>query len=201
MTVRPAARRVPAFACVLLAHALAISALFILLRRQELPRTSESLLWLALPGAVTRPSTARVAPADLTRAPVVPRARQEFAPHSAEGAVSPAPDWSALAAMAAEREAGAIEVDRRQSRALAPPANALTGPRVPHALPFHWDRAHTQGVEPLATGGTLVHLSERCALVLYFVIPMAGCVLGEIPARGDLFDHMRDPPALGDRKD
>jgi len=203
MTVHRAARRLPALACALLAHVLVISALFTLTRRHELPRTgeTESLTWLLLPGAVTRPAAPRVAPAGSNRAPVEPRLRQGPAPQPPAGSSAPAPDWSAHAAVAAEQEAGAIERGRGQSRALAPPASALTRPPVPHAPPFHWDRAHTQRVEPLATGGTLLHLNERCALVLYFVIPLAGCALGEIPARGDLFDHMRDPPLLGAWKD
>jgi hypothetical protein len=202
MTVRRAARHLPALACVLLAHVLVIFALFTLTYRHEPPRTgeAESLTWLLLPGAVTSPSVPR-APPGSNRVPSLRHTPPGAKSQPAQGSPVPAPDWSADAAFAAEQEAGAIELGRGQSRALMPRASALMRPPAPHAPPFHWDRAHTQRVEPLATGGTLVHLSERCALVLYFVIPMAGCALGEIPARGHLFDHMHDPPVLGAWKD
>jgi hypothetical protein len=39
---------------------------------------------------------------------------------------------------------------------------------------------------------TIIHLGDQCALVLFVVVPMVGCTLDKVPARGDLFDHMRD---------
>src|SRR5262249_10624387 len=134
MTARPAAARLPALACVLLAHLVAISAFLILTRRHEPPRMSEteSLTWLLLPG-VMRPSVPRDLQAKAGRAPVVPRTSPGSVPGAPEDAPFPVPDWSADAAVAAGQEAAAVELNRRQSRALQPPVSAVTTPRSPHA--------------------------------------------------------------------
>ena len=51
-------------------------------------------------------------------------------------------------------------------------------------------------IEPLKTGGTLIRLNDRCVLV-FAVMVLPICQIGKIPARGDLFEHMDDPPVLG----
>jgi hypothetical protein len=64
---------------------------------------------------------------------------------------------------------------------------------------FGWARWHTERVHTLEQGGILIHLSERCVVVVS-VIAMPMCRFGKIEARGDLFDHMNDPPTPGDWK-
>jgi hypothetical protein len=46
----------------------------------------------------------------------------------------------------------------------------------------------------------LIDLNDNCAIVIY-LISMIGGALGEIPAPGGLFDHMRDPEPFGNWKD
>jgi len=36
--------------------------------------------------------------------------------------------------------------------------------------------------------------AHGCAIALLWVVPFFGCQIGKIPARGDLFEHMRDAP-------
>jgi hypothetical protein len=62
---------------------------------------------------------------------------------------------------------------------------------------FHWDHACTHRVEPLQGGGTLINLNDSCVIVIFVMMPVAACRLGHSPARGDLFEHMRDGPEFG----
>jgi hypothetical protein len=47
-------------------------------------------------------------------------------------------------------------------------------------------------VEPIEGGGLLIHINDRCVVVL-IPFPLAFCGIGKIPVRGDLFDHMHEP--------
>ncbi len=58
---------------------------------------------------------------------------------------------------------------------------------------FGWDYAHTHRVQVLPAGGVLIMLNDHCALVIYVILPLAGCNIGRIPANGQLFENMRDP--------
>lgn len=70
-------------------------------------------------------------------------------------------------------------------------------PQLPVAPPpapaFGWDYAATHRLEPLRTGGMVIHLTDRCVLVVYGFLLFPGCALGRIPANGHLFDDMRAP--------
>jgi hypothetical protein len=35
-------------------------------------------------------------------------------------------------------------------------------------------------------------------LIAWVIFPFPLCKVGKMPARGDLFQHMKDPPALGE---
>ena len=60
--------------------------------------------------------------------------------------------------------------------------------RVPLALREHPPRGAVPGL------GTIIHLSDECAIFVFVIIPIAGgCALEKTPARGDLFEHMHDP--------
>jgi hypothetical protein len=59
------------------------------------------------------------------------------------------------------------------------------------ASQFGWDYAATHRVEAIPEGGLLVHLDDRCVLVL-FPLPFIGCGIGEKEPNGDLFKSMGD---------
>lgn len=128
-----------------------------------------------------------------------PTARPE---PSAEAAVSapvePAPDaaidWAAEARAAATRLIEADELRTRRVRALRPKPSPMFA-RAPRRAPgIAWDYAATHRVEPLGGLATVIHLNDRCAIVLFLIIPFAGgCALEKPPARGDLLEHMHDP--------
>ena len=56
-------------------------------------------------------------------------------------------------------------------------------------LGIAWDYAATHRVEALPGGVTVINLNDHCAIAFLWVLPIFGCSLGKIPARGDLFDH------------
>jgi hypothetical protein len=74
--------------------------------------------------------------------------------------------------------------------------NGGLGPDRNQKSDFAWDRKHTQRLESIEGGGILLHLSDRCVLVV-FPLPFVGCGIGKIPVRGDLFEHMHDEPQTG----
>jgi hypothetical protein len=103
----------------------------------------------------------------------------------------PSIDWQQETRTAAARLAESVEEERRRKGKYAPdPRFARPAPRAQ----FGWDESKTHRIEALPEGGTLIHLNDRCFIVLSgFLLPM--CKLGKIPARGDLFEHMGDAPA------
>jgi hypothetical protein len=65
-------------------------------------------------------------------------------------------------------------------------------PSAPAKAPqFEWDYAATHRVESIDGGGLLLHLDDRCVLVL-FPLPLIGCGIGTKPANGELLKHMGD---------
>jgi hypothetical protein len=53
-------------------------------------------------------------------------------------------------------------------------------------------------VESIASGGIIVRISDRCAVVIT-LLAMPVCQIGKKSAHGDLFEHM-DDAAAGDWK-
>lgn len=69
---------------------------------------------------------------------------------------------------------------------------SMPQPRVPAADDFAWDPLHGQRTGKLPDGdGFYLRLIENCILVVTVVLSPV-CKIGKLPARGDLFDHMRD---------
>jgi hypothetical protein len=172
-------------------------------------RSEEPLIFLALPehAQVLAPGASQAA---------LPRKKQ-VAPHDTQLITIPAP---AQQPAAADKNPAPIdwnnEVDlaikQRAELAMAPAPRALDkhgagadlngglGPDPKGKVDFGWDHSHTHRVETIEGGGILIHINDRCVLVL-FPLPFAGCGIGKIPVRGDLFDHMHDEPqADGSRK-
>jgi hypothetical protein len=195
-----------------LALVLALHAAVILLASRWLPtrveyRKDDSLVFMALPDRVRAG-----APVSAPSSP--PPRKKPVAPHDTQLVTIPTPalpaaadkpdapiDWSAEADLAVKQHA---------QLALATPPRALDkhgagadlngglGPDPKQKADFGWDYSHTHRVENIEGGGILIHISDRCVLVL-FPLPFGGCSIGKIPARGDLLDHMHEAPALDGR--
>ena len=103
-------------------------------------------------------------------------------------------DWLADGARAA---AGVIDDQSDRLRSFGIPDRPPARSR--QAKPFGWDKAHTQRVEGLSGGGISIRLSDRCS-VTFAPLPLGGCSLGKIAARGDLFEGMNAPVELAEWK-
>ena len=55
---------------------------------------------------------------------------------------------------------------------------------------FGWDHVHTRRIEPIAGGGLLVWLTQRCAVAYYVLLVIPGCAIGHLEANGGLFQDM-----------
>jgi hypothetical protein len=183
------------FALAVLIHA----GLFQLLatQRHANPQAPERLTALTfVPGTASRthpPPLSPLAPEQLPTAPV-PEARppQLIAPLEQQAGQGPAGvDWAHEAGEAARRRALEAEAERDHKNDQSPPK-----PKPE----FGWDRSRTHRIEAIEGGGILVHLNDRCAIVIT-LLAMPVCQIGKKPARGDLFEHMDDAPTPGDWKD
>lgn len=174
-------------------------------------RREEALVFLALPDPVrTRAPSTLVSPVAPTSASSAPR-RKPAAPTDTQLITVPAPAQPTIADKTPAPIDWNAEADRAITQqaqlAMAAPPRALDkhgagadfngglGPDRERKSDFAWDRSRTHRIEGIEGGGILIHINERCALVL-FPLPFAGCGIGKIPVRGDLFEHMHDAPAL-----
>jgi hypothetical protein len=194
---RAASPRVLIFSAVVAVHAGALLLLLAETRLRHLRGETETTPLIVFlfeprtPSAVppsrsAHPPTSRNSPSLTTEAeapapPVAPRSR------------GTAIDWSAEATGAAARQVEADEQRARQARALAPEASPMFATRA-RRPGFHWNYARTHRVEPVPGLGTVIHLNDQCAILLFVIIPMVGCALEKAPVRGDLFEHMHDDP-------
>ena len=106
----------------------------------------------------------------------------------------PSIDWSGAAERAA---AGAATEPGRAPRDLG--ALTRTAPKPRAARPFAWDKSRTEQVTALP-GAIRLRLGSHCEMV-FAPLPIGGCSLGKIPARGDLFSEMAAPSEPGDWRD
>jgi hypothetical protein len=112
------------------------------------------------------------------------------APSADESLVPPTIDWRSEAEQIGR--ARVLEAEARNG-----PVEADDTPKKKPE--FRWSKSSGDRVK-LEEGGVVVRLSERCVLVISVML-MPACAIGKIPVHGDLFEHMRDPPTLGDWKD
>lgn len=117
---------------------------------------------------------------------------------------SPAPtpkiDWTSAAHRAVTDALAAQEAEQRKSQGFTGRGPAMsTAPETRSKPEFGWQRWRLHRVEQLSQGGFVVHLNERCVLVVTALL-MPACRIGKIAARGDLFEHMDDAPEPGDWK-
>jgi hypothetical protein len=171
-------------------------------------RREESLVFLALPDPVRTRTPAPVSPIAPTSASSAPR-RKQAAPPDTQLITVPAPAQPTMADKTPAPIDWNAEADRTITQqaqlAMAAPPRALDkhgagadlngglGPDRERKSDFGWDRSHTHQIEGIEGGGILMHINERCVLVL-FPLPFGGCGIGKIPVRGDLFEHMHDVP-------
>jgi hypothetical protein len=184
------------FALALLIHA----GLFALLlserhMRLESPEPRTVLVFLPAPQAQS-PSleVAPLAPPHLPETPPpVSTAPQLIAPPTNEQTqVPPAIDWRGDAEAIAREHARAAEAGRETRKDGSGPAK-----KKPE---FAWSHSATHRIEPMENGGFVVWINDRCGVAVSG-LAMPFCMFGKKPARGDLFEHMDDPPTAGDWKD
>jgi hypothetical protein len=109
-------------------------------------------------------------------------------------------DWAREAALATSHRVDTVELERHRARGFTPQAQRREPEILVQPAPeFGWART-AQRVEVLPEGGIVFHVSERCVIVVSVML-IPACGIGEIPVNGDLFEHMNDPPVLGDWKD
>ncbi len=207
--MRPAtaARRIPALAVVVAAHALALALLVELTRTHPAGRGAEESLTLValLPNARPQSSGVPIAIPPGAAPRERARARTDETPAAELRAPTPdrgpaAIDWAAEGAEAAARVARG-EDGRPGPRTFGmPPASAMFDPAPPRKPGLAWNHARTHRVEALPGGVTVFNFNDHCAVALLWVMPFFGCTLDKIPPRGDLLDHMRDAPEPGDWK-
>lgn len=104
-------------------------------------------------------------------------------------------------------EAGAVVADRAQRAADAARragalsrwrAHVMPSPLVPHGPEFRWDYAATHRVVVTPGRGIVINFSDRCSILISAGAILPFCAIGHLPVYGDLFEHMNDPPKLGD---
>jgi hypothetical protein len=186
--------------------ALAHVALITLLMTATKPRTREPVEMPRMTVVFLEPETREREQADEPPPPVTPPLRApspdvsiELPQLDASSAITAPPDlspekdsappsidWQQETRTAAARMAESLDAERRRKGKLTPdPRFTRPAPRTE----FGWDRSKTHQIESLPEGGTVIHLNDRCALVLSaLLLPI--CKIGKIPARGDLFEHM-----------
>ncbi|MFL6601478.1 MAG: hypothetical protein ACJ8R9_09110 [Steroidobacteraceae bacterium] len=110
-----------------------------------------------------------------------------------------APDWRHELQIAANNAIESQERRRHQTSPLAPHdfSGVKPGSTDDSKPRFGWNHAATHRIEEIPTGGLLINISDRC-VIAWAILPLAFCRIGKIPVRGDLFEHMQDPPPAGE---
>ena len=112
------------------------------------------------------------------------------APSRRDGPV--APDFLGAAQEAAAHEAAAAQQSARRAGALTGwRERVLPSAQVPRPPPFRWYGPRVKRFEP-TPGGLLIHVNERCVVLVSPLALVPGCQIGEIPIHGDLFDGMHE---------
>jgi hypothetical protein len=174
--------------------AIHLAALAILLNSSPPARrfveSAREAVMIFLPETRTRAETKPlVRPARKQASSARPQAKPEAPPMSMPTQESSAPvdlppvDWQQAMLDAAKKKG-----DETPWQSVAPKANE----KPKHE--FGWSHARTHRVERDKETGvvTAINLNDRCALVAALMF-LPVCQFGKIPARGDLFDDMRDP--------
>jgi hypothetical protein len=197
--------RIGAFVAVAAGHA----ALFIVLATMHLTVTpttdlETSMILFTLPSKDATPQQAPL-PTRPERARSMQHARppeaavhpRDQAPERTQSSAPVAIDWAKEAERAAARQIDEDEVAARRAAALSAHTKAPSSlaPLPPPPPQFGWSHAATHRLESFP-GGMILNLTDRCAIVFsIMLIPV--CKVGDMEPRGDLLEHMDDPPPLG----
>jgi hypothetical protein len=111
-------------------------------------------------------------------------------PERAETEVPPTIDWHRDGEQVARDHAISAEANREH------PGEAAPKPKPD----FGWSHSRTRRIDPMEGGGFVVWINDKCGVAIA-LLAMPFCQFGKKPARGDLFEHMDDPPVAGDWKD
>lgn len=196
MGTRAVAPRVMTLAAVAGLHAGALLWLLTEMRTQRIPAESRGspslvvLLHSLEPRLSAGASERRRVHSPRMRAAGPPETQPPVSSTAISGSPSVSIDWATEASAAAGRLVDENEKSRRQAKVFAPVESPMfASPRVRHS-DFPWQPNKVEIVQGVAT---MIHLGDRCGLVLFLIVPVAGgCALDKMPARGDLFDHMHD---------
>ncbi len=137
----------------------------------------------------------------LTRRSARPDRSHEAAAHPPAPTAHPAvpTDWAVQGEQAAKQEVGREEAARQRASGLTHRSGvsaAITSalrPPPPPPPEFGWAQYRIHRIEVIKGLGIVIHLSERCSLLIAGLMLLPGCTLNKIEARGDLFAHMHDP--------
>ena len=130
----------------------------------------------------------------------VPAQPERLPEPASQSTPTPKIDWANAVQQAIADELAAQSTEQRKAQGFTSPNPALpTSPEIRAKPEFGWQRWRLHRIEAMSQGGFVVHLSERCVLVVS-VLLLPACKIGKIPARGDLFEHMDDAPEPGDWK-
>src|ERR1700722_1423486 len=192
---------------VLVAVAAGHAVLFIVLARMHLTVTptvdlETSMILFALPASEVAPPplptrTERAKVPQHATAPAAAVRPREQASESPQSSAPVAIDWAKEAERAAARQIDENEAAARRAGALSAHTKAPSSlaPLPPPLPQFGWSHAATHRLESFP-GGMILNLTDRCAIVFsIMLIPV--CKVGDIEPRGDLLEHMDDPPPLG----
>ena len=168
------------------------------------PELETSMILFALPADEATPREAplgtlsehvRVGPHERPREAAVHPLEKASEPIQSSAPV--AIDWAKEAERAAARQIDADEAAARRAGALSAhdKAPSSLAPLPPAGPQFGWSHAATHRLESFP-GGIILNLTDRCAIV-FAVMLIPVCKVGDMEPRGDLFEHMDDAPQLG----
>lgn len=186
--------RAALFALALLIH-VGLFALLVSDRHARVEAPERQTVLVFLPGPQTKSAPVEIEPPAPPRLPELSppsiTAPQLIAPPQQDNAgLPPAIDWRRDAEAIAREHAQAAEAGREPSK---------DDPKKPKPE-FGWSHSATHRIEPMEGGGFVVWINDKCGVAVAG-LAMPFCMFGKKPARGDLFEHMDDPPQPGDWKD
>jgi hypothetical protein len=132
--------------------------------------------------AAEPPVTARARRRAAPKVPAAVSSAPEPESESLSMTPTPVPDWRSEAQIAANDVIEAEARKRERPSPLAPHDFSRVRPGSTDDIKpqFAWNRARTQRVEELPTGGLLIHINDRCSITLVFILPFLGCKLGKL---------------------
>jgi hypothetical protein len=132
----------------------------------------------------------------LAKSPGTTAAPQPPAPSQA--ITQPAPDWRRELQIAANNQLARSQAGRDEPSVLAPHdfSGVKPGSTDDSRREFGWDTSAIHRFEGFPGLGVL-QINERCAIAWMVIYIFPACKIGKMPARGNLFDQMKEAPEPG----